>query len=193
MFEQVRGYIRLHKHDAAESFRDTFSPSRIFAQIVLLQIFYYSVAFILFYFTASVAGYTFDFGWIFSWELISFGNTLGWTLSLLWLIDSLICVMFMTVIVGRSKLAWDFALTIHAVNLPVCWLYSGSFPKHAMWWFLQSVSSALMVGLGTWTTRWKELRETFFEGLLDPETGRVADIESAKPSESIPMQNLQPE
>lgn len=33
-----------------------------------------------------------------------------------------------------------------------------------------------MVGLGTYSTRWKELRDTFFEGLIDPELGQADNM-----------------
>ncbi|ANZ76991.1 BA75_03796T0 [Komagataella pastoris] len=145
-----------------------FSPSRIFSQIVILQLVYYVIAFILFYFTASLAGFQFSLQWIFSWELVTSGNTLGWTLFFLWLFDSLLCVVFMMWIVGRSKLAWDFAITIHLINFLVCWLYSGKIPASVLWWFLQLLSSTILVSLGTWSTRWQELRDTFFEGLIEP-------------------------
>lgn len=79
---------------------------------------------------------------------------------------------FLTVIVGRSKLAWDFAITIHAINFIVVFLYTRKFPSFS-WFFLQILSSLILIFLGTWTTRWRELRDTFFEGLVDPNEGEV--------------------
>lgn len=106
-------------------------------------------------------------------------NSLGLTIIGMWLFDSLLCVVFMTVIVGRSKLAWDFAVTIHAINLVVVWCYSGQFPKSFIWWSVQVGSSIVLVSLGTWSTRWKELRETFFEGIVDAEMGNGGNGRSA--------------
>lgn len=105
--------------------------------------------------------------WLFTWDYVNYTNTLGLSLSMLWLLDALICVIFLTVIVGRSKLAWDFAVTIHAINLIVVLMNTHSLPSFS-WFFLQVLSSLILVFLGTWTTRWKELRDTFFEGLVDP-------------------------
>ncbi|ODV96076.1 hypothetical protein PACTADRAFT_41044 [Pachysolen tannophilus NRRL Y-2460] len=169
-----------------ESFNDTFSPSRIFAQIIILQSFYYITAVAMFCFLASLSGYPFTFDWIFSWEPITFQNALGLTLTILWIIDSFVCIIFMTIIVGRSKLAWDFALTIHAINFCVCWIYSGKLPSSMLWWGLQIVSSVILVSLGTWTSRWRELRDTFFDGLTDTELGNNDNNEG----ETIAMKDM---
>ncbi|ODV87804.1 hypothetical protein CANARDRAFT_26009 [[Candida] arabinofermentans NRRL YB-2248] len=155
-----------------DSLNSTLSPARLFFQIVVLQVFYYLAAIVLFYFTAQLSGQTFSLNWCFSWELVSWENTLGLTLSALWLFDSLISVAFITLIIGRSKLAWDFAITVHLINLGLVWLNSG-FPKRIYWWLLQGCSCCIMIGLGTWTTRWKELRETFFDGIADAELGQA--------------------
>lgn len=154
---------------SSDLFKDSLSPSRIFAQIVLLQCTYYIIATLLFTFIATLFGYTFTFSWVFSWNLVDVSNTLGLVLFFLWLLDSLLCVLFMTIIVGRSKLAWDFALTVHMVNLLVVWMYLRAFPTNFWWWVLQLVSCGLLVSLGTYTTRWRELRTTFFDGLVDGE------------------------
>ncbi|ODV63284.1 Sys1p ASCRUDRAFT_17799, partial [Ascoidea rubescens DSM 1968] len=146
---------------------NAFSPQKLFFQIVLLQSLYYIIATVLFFFTASVSGYEFSFSWVFSWEIISFVNTLGLTLSCLWLLDTLLCVLMITLIVGRSKLAWDFALTLHLINLIVVWLYSSSFPNTFSWWFLQFVNCLILVFLGTMTSRWRELKDSFFDGMVD--------------------------
>lgn len=100
-------------------------------------------------------------------------------------------------VIGRSKLAWDFAVTVHAINLFCCWMYEG-FPKSFSWWLLQVTSVLLMVGLGTYTTRWKELRDTFFDDLIDPEmadTERMiahssSDDNNTNPTSGISMKSL---
>lgn len=149
--------------------QDALSSRKIAAQIVLLQMFYYATAMVLFYIWANLMGFTPEItNWICSWENVDFTNSKGVSIAILWLLDAFICVFFLTVIVGRSKLAWDFAVTIHALNLIVVWFYTGKFPSLS-WFILQFVSSLLLIFLGTWTSRWKELRETFFEGLVDPE------------------------
>lgn len=156
--------------------QDFLSPSKIALQIVLLQIFYYITASVLFYCWAKLVGYELQIlNWLFSWEYISYATTLGISISLLWLFDSLLCVLFLTVIVGRSKLAWDFAITIHAINFIVVVLFTHRFPSLS-WILLQIMSSLILIFLGTWTTRWRELRDTFFEGLVDSNVGTSNSI-----------------
>ncbi|CAI4044295.1 hypothetical protein N7582_003148 [Saccharomyces uvarum] len=169
----IRRYLRIpNELKPSQIFKqDSLSPSKIGLQIVLLQIFYYTTATILFYCWGKLAGYDLEIKkWLFSWEKIEFTNAFGLSLSLLWLLDSLVCVFFLTVIVGRSKLAWDFAITIHAINFIVVSFYTWKIPSFS-WFFLQILSSLILIFLGTWTTRWKELRDTFFEGLVDSNEG----------------------
>lgn len=186
-----RRYLRIPQElRPSEIFKqDSLSPSKIALQIILLQIFYYLTACFLFYTWAKLCGYELELKkWLFSWELIDFSNSFGIILSLLWLLDSLICVFFLTVIVGRSKLAWDFAITIHAINLVVVWVHSGTLPSIS-WFILQALSSFFLVSLGTWTTRWRELKDTFFDGLVDQET--LSKPTTNTDSEAIEMRDLE--
>lgn len=164
-----------------------YSPLRIAFQIVILQCFYYLTALLIFYLVSLLNGYDFSIDWIFSWELIEPNNAMGLTLFALWLFDSLLCVLFVTIIVGRSKLAWDFAVTVHIVNLGVVWLYTGKFPTSLLWWCLQILSGVLLVTLSTYSTRWKELRTTFFENMLDQQ-----ELGEVQHPDSIPMKDLNP-
>lgn len=156
------GYLFLGNENA-----NTLTPLRITIHILALQCFYYLTALVIFYLVALLNGYDFSVNWIFSWELIEPDNAMGLTLFTLWLFDSLLCVLFVTFIVGRSKLAWDFAVTVHVFNLLVVWLYTGKFPTSLLWWCLQVLSGATLVTLSTFSTRWKELRTTFFDDMLD--------------------------
>ncbi|SCU79364.1 LAFA_0B02652g1_1 [Lachancea sp. 'fantastica'] len=184
----VRRYLRLPQElRPSEVFKqDSLSPLKITVQIVLLQLFYYATGYVLFYGWSRLGGYDVPIGqWLFSWEAIDFSNSLGLTLSVLWLLDSLICVLFLTVIVGRSKLAWDFGITIHAVNLLIVWIKTGRWPSLS-WFVVQLLSSLILVFLGTWSSRWRELRDTFFDGLVDPQT-----VESVAPAKSGSEHTLQ--
>lgn len=167
---------------------DTSSPSKLFLQIIILQCFYYLTALILFYLISQLNGYEFSISWIFLWELVSLENTLGLFLFVLWLLDSLLCVLFVTFIVGRSKLAWDFAITIHIINLLVVWIYTGKFPSSALWWCLQIFSAGTLVVLSTYSTRWKELRTSFFDNMLDQSENRASNTVSIQ--DDIEMQNF---
>lgn len=73
------------------------------------------------------------------------------------------------ILVTRSKLVPDFALTTHAVHLVVCTLYTGLLPRNAMWWGSMGVSSALAIGLGVWGCRYRELQPISFGGRRDVE------------------------
>ncbi|CCF60171.1 hypothetical protein KAFR_0J01030 [Kazachstania africana CBS 2517] len=165
----LRRYMRIpNELRLSEIFKqDSLSPRKIFLQIVLLQLFYYTTATLLFCCWANIEGHKIEIKkWLFSFENIDITNTYGLSMCLLWLLDALICVIFLTVIVGRSKLAWDFAVTIHAINFIAVCLYTGEIPS-LTWFMLQFCSSLILIFLGTWTTRWRELRDTFFEGMLD--------------------------
>lgn len=146
---------------------DITNPLRLALQILILQAFYYLLAFVIFLIAAWLLGYEFDLEWVFSWKMVDIENAQGILLFILWLFDSLLCVLFVTLIVGRLKLAWDFALTIHIINLVVVWIYSGQFPLLILWWCLQGLLGVLLVVLSTYSTRWKELRQTFFDDMLE--------------------------
>jgi hypothetical protein len=59
---------------------------------------------------------------------------------------------------ARSKMVLDFSLTLHFLHLLVVSGYEWEVPKSVLWWGLQIASAALMVGVGTWACRWRELR-----------------------------------
>lgn len=70
----------------------------------------------------------------------------------------------MVVVVIRSKLVLDFALTTHFLHLLVVSFYSGQVPRNLFWWMTMAVSSAAGVGLGIWGCQYRELRPVFFGG-----------------------------
>lgn len=138
------------------------SPRRIATQIVVLQLAYYACAGVLIVFTALVAGTELSLDLLLSWEALRGDTTVGWTLGLVWLLDSLASALFLLVLVGRSKLVLDFALTLHLVHLVVTSLYSRAVPAHLFWWALQSASATIMTALGVWACQWRELRPINF-------------------------------
>ncbi|KAF2201892.1 hypothetical protein GQ43DRAFT_370333 [Delitschia confertaspora ATCC 74209] len=140
------------------------SPTRILTQITLLQVLYYACAAILITFTALVAGKQVEVDLLLSWQSLRGDTTVGWTLGLVWLLNSLICVVFILLLIARSKLVPDFALTIHFIHLVVTSLYTHSLPTNLFWWILQAGSAALMTFLGMWACQWRELRPIMFGG-----------------------------
>lgn len=143
---------------------------KLLFQIVILQLFYYFTAMLTFGITSALSGWDFHLGLVLSWSDVSMENTFGLTLMFLWLLNALFSVGFIAFIIGRSKLVWDFVITIHFFNLVLVWLVNG-FPKNMYWWILQISSSLIMTILGVFMTRWVELRDTFFENMTDIEMG----------------------
>jgi hypothetical protein len=68
------------------------------------------------------------------------------------------------VLVGRSKLVLDFALTLHFIHLVVVTLYSGQFPRNTAWWLSMGIASAVSVSLATWGCRYRQLQPISFGG-----------------------------
>src|ERR1700759_5708561 len=72
--------------------------------------------------------------------------------------------VFLLLLVAKSKLIPDFALTLHFFHLIVTSLYSRSLPSHWFWWALQVASAGLMTVLGVWSCQYRELRPISFGG-----------------------------
>ena len=75
-------------------------------------------------------------------------------------------VILLLLLVSRSKLVPDFALTIHFLHFVTTSLYTRSLPTNLLWWALQICSSALMISLGIWACQWRELRPMSFGGAV---------------------------
>lgn len=65
------------------------SPTRIASQIVLLQLAYYACAAVLIIFTALTAGKEVRLDLLLSWRSLRGDTTVGWTLGLVWVLNSL--------------------------------------------------------------------------------------------------------
>ncbi|KAL5121042.1 hypothetical protein ACEQ8H_000891 [Pleosporales sp. CAS-2024a] len=151
------------------------SPKRIVAQIVLLQLAYYACAAVLIVFTAVVAGKEVTTDLVLNWRSLRGDTTVGWTLGLVWVLNSLICVIFIVLLIARSKLVLDFALTIHFIHLVTTSLYSHSIPAHLLWWMLQICSATVMVSVGTWACQWRELKPINLGGTATAQPQQAAD------------------
>ncbi|KAK5114341.1 hypothetical protein LTR62_002593 [Meristemomyces frigidus] len=134
------------------------APLRILKQIALLQLSYYGVAGILITFITFVAGQQPTVNRLFDWHELRSDVTTGWTLGLCWMLDSLVTVIPILLLIARSKLVPDFALTIHLVNLITTIAYTRSIPTALYWWIVQICSAALMTSVGIWACQWRELR-----------------------------------
>lgn len=79
-------------------------------------------------------------------------------------------VIFLLLIVVRSKLVLDFALTIHGLHIIATSFYSHSIPTSLFWWATQASSAFLMTTLGVWACQWRELKPISFGFGIDPTT-----------------------
>lgn len=71
-------------------------------------------------------------------------------------------VVFILLLVARSKLVLDFALTVHVIHLIVTSFYTHAIPANLFWWALQICSATIMTSLGVWACQWRELRPINF-------------------------------
>ncbi|KAF2752262.1 hypothetical protein M011DRAFT_463734 [Sporormia fimetaria CBS 119925] len=140
------------------------SPTRIFTQIVVLQLAYYACAAVLIVFTALVAGKEVSIDLLLSWHSLRGDTAVGWTLGLVWLLNSVTSAVFILLLIARSKLVLDFVLTIHFIHLVITSFYTHAMPSNLFWWVLQACSAALMTSLGVWGCQWRELRPINFGG-----------------------------
>ncbi|KAF2760688.1 hypothetical protein EJ05DRAFT_507947 [Pseudovirgaria hyperparasitica] len=138
------------------------APLRIITQIAILQIGYYVSAATLILFTALVMATPINLDLLFSWRSLRSDITVGWMLGLVWMLNSLICVIYLLLLIARSKLVPDFALTIHFIHLIATSLYTSAIPTYWFWWALQIASASLMVFLGMWICQYRELRPIQF-------------------------------
>ncbi|KAK5942655.1 Integral membrane protein of the Golgi [Knufia obscura] len=143
-------------------------PLKILRSILLLQISYYAVAFILLIFTVLVFGQNFSVGLVFDWNNIKRDNTLGWLIAIVWLLVAFFTVIPLLLLVSRSKLVPDFALTIHFLHLLITSVYTRAIPTNLLWWGLQIASAALLVSLGVWACRYREMQPISFPSMPTP-------------------------
>ncbi|KIW89016.1 uncharacterized protein Z519_10501 [Cladophialophora bantiana CBS 173.52] len=137
-------------------------PLKIIRSILLLQLSYYATALVLILFTTLVLGQRFSLNLIFDWNSVRGDTTVGWTVGFLWVVDGFITVIPILLLISRSKLVPDFALTIHFIHLLITSFYTGGIPTNLLWWGLEAGSAALMITLGVWACRYREMQPISF-------------------------------
>ncbi|KAG2412378.1 hypothetical protein HFD88_009935 [Aspergillus terreus] len=152
--------------------RTELPPLKIVRKIVLLQLAYYASATALILFTTLVYGTPFSLDLILKWDSLRGDTTIGWMLGLVWMLNSVLGVIFLLLFVVRSKLIPDFALTLHFLHLIITSFYTHAIPSNWLWWGLQCASAAVMTFLGVWACQWRELRPISFGGIAG--TGSTA-------------------
>ncbi|KAL2753179.1 hypothetical protein ACRALDRAFT_1072270 [Sodiomyces alcalophilus JCM 7366] len=158
-------------------------PLKIASQIALLQLLYYFGAIVLMLFTALVAGVSFGLDLVFGWEAVRGDTTQGWLFGAIAII----------LLISRSKLVPDFALTLHGLHLVITSLYSSQIPRNVMWWVAMTASSALCIGLGVWGSQWRELRPIFFGGGGGDSGGNRAHEDRIRHENGGPVEDGDPE
>jgi len=73
-------------------------------------------------------------------------------------------VVLLLLLINRSKLIPDFALSLHTIHLIFTTLYTGSIPQNTLWWGLQFTSTTIMMFLGIWACQRRELQPLSFGG-----------------------------
>ncbi|KAF7587007.1 hypothetical protein BBP40_007873 [Aspergillus hancockii] len=162
--------------------RTELPPLKIVRKIFLLQLAYYVSATTLILFTTLVYGTPFSLDLILNWESLRGDTTIGWMLGLVWMLNSLAGIIFLLVLVVRSKLIPDFSLTIHFIHLIATSLYTHSIPSNLLWWGLQCASAALMTFGGMWACQWRELKPISFGGVAGSGTGQSSGSSSQPPA-----------
>lgn len=141
-------------------------PLRILTQIAVLQAGLYTVATLLLLFTSLVSGRPFSLDLLLGWEAVRGDTTQGWLVAFVWLLAAGLFAggLGTVLVVRRSKLVLDFALSMHALHLVVVTLYTHALPQNAAWWLTMALSSIVAVALGTWGCRYRELQPITFGG-----------------------------
>lgn len=71
---------------------------------------------------------------------------------------------------------------MHLIDLVVTSLYTKAIPRNAFWWIVRASSIAVMIGLGIWGCRWRELQPMAFGGtssIASKDGGEGGDYEMA--------------
>ena len=98
----------------------------------------------------------------------------------------LFSVIPLLLLVSRSKLVPDFALTIHFLHLVVTGIYTRAIPTNLLWWGLQASSATLMVSLGVWACRYRELQPISFGGnTTGTASQKPANGEAVQPDDQV--------
>lgn len=100
-------------------------------------------------------------------------------------------VIPLLLLIARSKLVPDFALTIHGIHLVCTSLYSHAVPRNLFWWGLQAASATLMVSLGIWSCQWRELQPLKFGALLGGGNGAASGAHDNQASAGTQGEDLE--
>lgn len=105
----------------------------------------------------AITGTELSLDYILNYSEIRADTVMGWTITLCWVINSVIGVGLMVFIVQRAKLILDFAVTLHVFHLVVTSYYSRHIPSTFLWWLLNIFSCAIMTLTAEWACMQREM------------------------------------
>jgi hypothetical protein len=105
----------------------------------------------------AITGTELSLDYVLSYTEIRADNVMGWTITLCWLINSLVTVAAMVLIVERAKLILDFAITLHTIHLIITSYYSRHIPSTFLWWILNIFTCAVVTLTAEWACMQREM------------------------------------
>lgn len=142
--------------------RDLFKPGTIVGQIVAIHMFFYLTLGLLLFTMDEIVG-VYDVSIVrqmLDWRTLQYTTSSGVVALICFAASSVGCgSLAFVVIVGRSRRALDFAMTIIAVHFCCTCIYSSDIPKSATWWTTNAACAAAMTLVGETLSRRRELRD----------------------------------
>jgi len=154
-----------------------WSPRKILLQILLLQLSYTITATIMITFLVLVMGAPFRIDYFFLYQRFRTDNTFGWSLSFLSILNAVFGVLFLVLVVRRSQLVIDFALTTQFIHFILTMWYNWRFPSTGLWWVTTAVASCIMIFGGRYFCMKRELRPIEFGTYEMVSTDPERDVE----------------
>lgn len=149
--------------------RERFSPSLILSQVILIQVAFYTadavVLLVLDYILGVPAFLSRGQNGMLLYDQMLRHSTLSTHTSAglialsAYSFAAVVCgPLAFVAIVGRSKRALDFSITLSIAHLVCCWMYGG-FPTSPLWWCLVVFAGVIMTFVCEVLTRRIELRD----------------------------------
>lgn len=138
--------------------KTTWDPILIISQIIAVQCIMYCVLGIWIILMATVLGTAKSLDYAFQYQEIHVKDFTGYSVIVVFVINSVIGAVALWYLVQRTKQCMDFACTAHGIHLIFCWVYSGSFPVTFSWWCLNIVTASIMCVCGEFLCMKTELK-----------------------------------
>jgi len=139
-----------------------WSPRKIILQIALLQLSYTLSATVMITFSVLVMGAPFRVDYFFLYRRFRDDNVFGLSLTLLSILNAAFSILFLVLIVRRSQLVLDFAMTLQFIHIVLTMWYNWHFPTTLLWWVARVVESVIMIFGGRHFCMLRELRPIEF-------------------------------